>query len=242
MAAAKYEAAACESLNDPGDEKTGMHTNANTLVSVELLDYVKALPGNRIVVALAGPPGAGKSTVSEALVEALNRFIPGSAAVIPGDGFHYDDAVLGSLNLLDRKGSPDTFDVGGFRNLLLRLRANNEPTVAVPVFDRTLEISRAAGRLVSSDVKYLIVEGNYLLLNRAPWSSLRDCFDATIMLQVDRKTLEARLLDRWRSLGFDESASCEKVRRNDLPNAEFVMSASLAADFTLTDSAPSSSL
>lgn len=212
-----------------------MFTKTNTTVSTELLNYVKALPGHRIVVALAGPPGAGKSTVSEALVEALNSVMPGSAAVVPGDGFHYDDAVLGSLNLLDRKGSPDTFDVGGFRSLLLRLRANNEPAVAVPVFDRTLEISRAAGRLISSDVKYLIVEGNYLLLDLAPWSSLRDCFDATIMLQVDRKTLEARLLDRWRSLGFDESTSYEKVRRNDLPNADIVISASNIADFTITN-------
>ena len=212
-----------------------MFTKTNTIVSTELLNYVKALSGNRIVVALAGPPGAGKSTISQALVEALNSVMPGSAAVVPGDGFHYDDAVLGSLNLLDRKGSPDTFDVGGFRSLLLRLRANNEPAVAVPVFDRILEISRAAGQLISSDVKYLIVEGNYLLLDLAPWSSLIDCFDATIMLQADRKTLEARLLDRWRSLGFDESVSYEKVHRNDLPNADIVMSASNIADFTITN-------
>jgi pantothenate kinase len=212
-----------------------MFTKTNTIVSTELLNYVKALSGNRIVVALAGPPGAGKSTVSQALVEALNSVMPGSAVVVPGDGFHYDDAVLGSLSLLDRKGSPDTFDVGGFRSLLLRLRANNEPAVAVPVFDRILEISRAAGQLISSDVKYLIVEGNYLLLDLAPWSSLIDCFDATIMLQADRKTLEARLLDRWRSLGFDESTSYEKVHRNDLPNADIVISASNIADFTITN-------
>jgi pantothenate kinase len=204
-----------------------MFTKTNTIVSTELLNYVKALSGNRIVVALAGPPGAGKSTVSQALVEALNSVMPGSAVVVP--------AVLGSLNLLDRKGSPDTFDVGGFRSLLLRLRANNEPVIAVPVFDRILEISRAAGQLIPSDVKYLIVEGNYLLLDLAPWSSLRDCFDATIMLQADRRTLEARLLDRWRSLGFDEATSYEKVHRNDLPNADIVISASNIADFTITN-------
>ncbi|MEX5684709.1 nucleoside triphosphate hydrolase [Pseudomonas silesiensis] len=212
-----------------------MLTQANPLVSAELLNYVKTLPGNRIIIALAGPPGAGKSTVSDALVEALNILEPGSAAVVPGDGFHYDDAVLRSLNLLHRKGSPDTFDVGGFRNLLLRLRANDEPTVAVPVFDRTLEISRAAGRMISSEVKYLIVEGNYLLLDLAPWSSLKGYFDATIMLQVDRSTLKERLLDRWLSCGFDASTAYEKVGKNDLPNAEIVILASVSADFTVTD-------
>jgi pantothenate kinase len=38
----------------------------------------------------------------------------GSAAVVPMDGFHYDDAVLAGLGLSGRKGAPETFDFGGF--------------------------------------------------------------------------------------------------------------------------------
>ncbi|MEO8014814.1 MAG: nucleoside/nucleotide kinase family protein, partial [Polaromonas sp.] len=96
----------------------------------------------RFLCALAGPPGAGKSTLAAAVVKALG---PGARAV-PMDGFHYDDAVLDTLGLRARKGAPETFDVAGFAHLLHRLRA--EASVAIPVFDRSLEISRAGAEIV----------------------------------------------------------------------------------------------
>ena len=79
--------------------------------------------GGRIIVALAGPPGSGKSTLAEALVESLNADVPGCATVLPMDGFHYDDLYLTPAGLRPRKGAPDTFDVGGLRHTLLRLKS-----------------------------------------------------------------------------------------------------------------------
>jgi pantothenate kinase len=74
--------------------------------------------------------------------------------------------------LRPRKGAPDTFDVGGLRHTLLRLKSGEEDHVAVPIFDRQLEIARAGARLIAKATRIIAVEGNYLLLRRAPWSDL----------------------------------------------------------------------
>ena len=56
-----------------------------------------------------------------------------------------------------------------FEVLLKRLRAR-EPDIAIPVFDRTMELSRAAADIVNATDRFMIVEGNYLLLNSEPWN------------------------------------------------------------------------
>jgi pantothenate kinase len=86
----------------------------------------RAKGADRFVVALAGPPGAGKSTLSELLADAL-----GDAAILQGDGFHYDNAILDALGRRQRKGAPDTFDVAGLESILRRVRAGED--VVVPV-------------------------------------------------------------------------------------------------------------
>ncbi|MEL7206275.1 MAG: hypothetical protein AAGL19_19000 [Pseudomonadota bacterium] len=183
----------------------------------------------RHVTALAGPPGAGKSYIADAIVAKLNARDPGSAAVFPMDGYHYDDAVLEEYGWRPRKGAPHTFDVGGFAAMLGRLRSNTEDRIAVPVFDRSIEIARNAARFIPQDVRHLIVEGNYLLLDEAPWTDLS--FDTTVFLDVPTEELERRLLDRWTSL--EGAALTAKMEENDLPNARLVVGRSRTADFVV---------
>ena len=99
-------------------------------------------PG-RIVIALAGAPGSGKSTLAERLESRLDKNGSSVAAVLPMDGYHYDDRILIERGLRARKGSPENLDVGGLLHMLGRLRRNEEDEIAVPVFDRDLELSRA---------------------------------------------------------------------------------------------------
>jgi len=183
----------------------------------------------RHVTAVAGPPGAGKSYIAEAIVAELNARDPGSSAVFPMDGYHYDDAVLEAHGWRPRKGAPHTFDVGGFAAMLGRLRANTEDRIAVPVFDRSIEIARNAARFIPKDVRHLIVEGNYLLLDETPWTDLS--FDTTVFLDVPMEELERRLLDRWTSL--EGAALTAKMEENDLPNARLVVGRSRTADFVV---------
>jgi pantothenate kinase len=189
--------------------------------------------GGRVVCAIAGAPGSGKSTLAEKLVERINAGAPGTAALFPMDGFHYDDLHLIPVGLRPRKGAPETFDVGGLRHMLKRLRANDEESVAVPVFDRDLEIARAGARLIPPTVRVIVAEGNYLLLDRTPWDSLRPLFDLTVMIEVPEEELRARLRRRWEGYGLTEEEIAWKLDGNDLPNGRMVSTESAPADLVL---------
>lgn len=200
----------------------------------ELADELAARASQgRLLVALAGAPGSGKSTCAEHLARLLNQSAGQSAAVLPMDGYHFDDQVLDARGLRARKGAPETFDVAGLGHMLERLRRNEELEIAVPVFDRTLEIARAGARLIPREVSILIVEGNYLLLDLAPWAGLAGFFDVTVMLQVPEVLLRQRLIARWQGLGLPTGEVLAKVENNDLPNGRTVLTHSVPAHFSV---------
>ena len=181
----------------------------------------------RFIAAIAGPPGSGKSTFADDVVAALGA----GARAVPMDGFHYDDAVLAQRGLQSRKGAPETFDVGGFIHLMGRLRAGGE--VAIPVFDRQMELSRAAADVVSDADQFLVVEGNYLLLNEQPWTALAPLFDLTVFIDVPEAELDRRLLNRWAHFGKTPAAARAWIDGNDMPNIRRVQAASRAADIQI---------
>lgn len=183
----------------------------------------------RLIVAVAGPPGAGKSTVAEKIA---GRLPEGSAAVVPMDGFHYDDRVLDQIGWRQRKGAPETFDVAGYEALLRRLKAA-DADVAIPVFDRSIEISRAAAAIVPKAAKFIVTEGNYLLLDEEPWRGLAPLFDLTVYLDVPREELERRLVQRWLDHGRSPEAGRAWVDSNDLPNVDRVLTHRRIADLVL---------
>lgn len=197
----------------------------------ELGRRLQAAPvDSRLVVALAGAPASGKTSLAAEAERSLNRQSPGLCKVLPMDGFHYDDEVLEARGWRARKGAPHTFDVGGLAAALARLRARNEETVAVPRFDRGLEIARAGAILIDHSVRLILVEGNYLLLEEAPWPSLARFFDMTALVRCDEPTLTARLQQRWQDHGLSEAAIIRKLDENDLPNGRLVYANSRAPD------------
>ena len=184
----------------------------------------------RFIVAVAGAPGSGKSTFAGTLRDRLNRDAAGTAEILPMDGFHYDDAVLDARGHRARKGAPHTFDVNGFAVALARLKADDGRPVAVPVFDRDLEIARAGARIVERAARIIVVEGNYLLLDDPAWAPLRDAFDLTVMLEVPEDVLVQRLTARWRGYALKGEAFRAKMEGNDLPNVRLVLEKSVRAD------------
>ncbi|MEN3791736.1 nucleoside/nucleotide kinase family protein [Fulvimarina sp. MAC3] len=195
-----------------------------TISPDEFIEMIRNLDrSHRTIVAIAGAPGSGKSTFAEMLVETLNRDQAGSAAVLPMDGFHFDDIVLEERGHRPRKGAPHTFDIGGFRSALERLKRNDEAFVASPVFDRSIEIARAGARIIEKTTPIIVVEGNYLLLDNPDWTPLRELFDLSAYLDEPETVLKERLTARWVGLGLEGEAFRAKMEDNDLPNVRLVL-------------------
>ncbi len=203
--------------------------NYNELL-IKLLDNLKNDLKNRYFIALSGPPASGKSTISEKLVKDL-ALKGHNSSILQMDGFHYDDQILKQKSLLLKKGAPETFDVMGFLNFLFRLQNENE--VAIPIFDRSLELSRSSAVIISKETRVVIVEGNYILLKTHPWRELHKFFNSTIMINTKHEILEKRLIERWRSFNIPEEEIKQKVFENDLPNGVNVYKNSILADFNL---------
>lgn len=188
-----------------------------------LLAAHPARGGARLVLGLAGPPAAGKSTLARHLVRAVrDRLGTGVAAYVPLDGFHLSNAQLRRLGRLDRKGAPDTFDVRGYSALLRRVVTEADHDVFVPDYDRTLHEPVAARHVVPAGTRLVITEGNYLAADAPGWREARRFIDALWYVDAPDAVREARLTARQRAGGKSESASCAWVRDSDRPNGAWV--------------------
>jgi len=112
---------------------------------------------------------------------------------------------------------------------LQRLR-QREDSVVVPAFDRELDVAKAGVARIDRSIRYIVCEGNYLLVDQDPWRRLAPLFDLTVMIETPRAELERRLTQRWLDHGRDHAEALAWVQSNDMPNADYVMSKSADAD------------
>ncbi len=198
----------------------------------ELAERARALAdarGRRVLVAIAGAPGAGKSTLAEAVVAELGD----RAALVPMDGFHYSQHVLQQLGRAERKGAPDTFDAEGLAALLARIRDASGPVYA-PTFDRSIEEPIAAGTVVPAEADIVVVEGNYLLLDDDPWARLRGLVDEAWFIRIPRDERMRRLVERHVRFGRTREAAEAWVATVDEPNAQLIEPSGRRADVILS--------
>ncbi|HEX3784215.1 MAG TPA: nucleoside/nucleotide kinase family protein [Pseudonocardiaceae bacterium] len=197
-----------------------------------LVDAARALTasGTRRLLGLTGSPGAGKSTLAAALCAELGPL----AARVPMDGFHLADQVLRQLGLTERKGSPPSFDVGGFHALLRRLRANTEDVVYAPEFVRELEEPIAGALPIPRTAPLVIIEGNYLLLAEGRWQHTAALLDEIWYLRPEEALRRQRLIARHREHGRSAAEAAGWVAANDEPNAQLVAATAARADRIIT--------
>lgn len=177
-------------------------------------------PTGRAILGIAGVPGAGKSTLAQALVEAANEQQGTDwAAHVPMDGFHLADVQLDRLGLRDRKGAAETFDPAGYAALLRRLRTETDRAVYAPGFERDLEQPIAAAMVVLPNTRLVVTEGNYLLLREPSWREARAALDQVWFVESEETPRVERLIARHIEFGKSPHRAAEWVTNVDELNS-----------------------
>jgi pantothenate kinase len=187
----------------------------------------------RIAIGIAGGPGTGKSTLAAEIVTMLNATKPGSAQLVPMDGFHMRHAKLEAMGQVDFKGAPHTFEGAAFVSFLHHLKSASA-AVSGPGYSRQIEDVVEDAFTVGPDVRVLIVEGNYLLLTEGPFAGVRPLLDYAVFIDVPRDLVAARLLKRHAEAGlFGEERNRAHIARTDLPNYDLVSLSQDRADVVI---------
>jgi pantothenate kinase len=193
---------------------------------------------SRAILGVAGSPGAGKSTLVDALLQRV-RAVKGDdwVAHVPMDGFHLADTQLDRIGARGRKGAPDTFDAAGYAQLLERVRRETDDPVYVPGFDRTLEQPLAAALVVLPSARLVITEGNYLLLDDPHWERARRAMDAVWFVASEDTVRVERLVARHIQFGKTPHEARTWVATTDERNSGLVASTVGRADRVIVNAA-----
>lgn len=202
-----------------------LHTDIETLAARA---RALILPGQRRILGITGTPGAGKSTLCDALATALGE----DACVVPMDGFHLANRELERLGRRSRKGAPDTFDAGGYAALLRRLQTDVDRVVYAPYFDRALEESIGSALPVPPHTPLILTEGNYLL-HDGPWQDVRAALDEVWYLDIPQELRLERLIRRHEQFGRSPDAARAWVEAVDQQNAALIEATRTRADLVV---------
>ncbi|WP_280475542.1 nucleoside/nucleotide kinase family protein [Nocardia farcinica] len=213
-----------------------MRAGAEVSVAELAAEVAARIPdGRRYLLGIAGPPAAGKSTLSVILAAAVSTEQAIPAEIAPMDGFHKSSAVLDAVGARHRKGEPDTFDVAGFVERLQLLRATPlGRRVAWPIYDRQLH-DPVPDAIVFVEQRLAVVEGNYLLLEQPGWSLARGELDEVWYLDADESVVLERLTERHLRGGKAPDQARAKITDSDLPNARTIARTRDRADVVLQE-------
>jgi pantothenate kinase len=207
-----------------------------------LLKLWLAQQPRRMIIAIAGPPGSGKSVLAEQLHwlayrGTMHKDVRSEA--LPMDGFHFKNAYLEShfrklpdgstIPLSWVKGQPDTIDVANLRKHLKLLAARPE-AMDWPGYSRYSHDTVPDKYRVHESANLVFVEGNYLLLDRGQFAGLPSLFDLRIYVDAPAPKILANLMERHISGGKSIEQAKDWVKRIDLPNARIAENTKAKAD------------
>ncbi|CAK7201670.1 hypothetical protein SEUCBS139899_004379 [Sporothrix eucalyptigena] len=229
-----------------------MESQVNRLVDKVWDRYLKTPTNQRVLIAIAGIPGSGKTTLAHAVVEGLNKKVgipprnqkddgglpvkdpPEVAIAVPMDGFHLFREQLAAMPdpefAFNRRGAEFTFDGNAFVAVVEALRQpinRDLPATLLPAFDHAVKDPVADQIVVGPQQRIVVFEGNYVCLNKSPWvrASKPGVMDERWFVDVDFAVARKRLIKRHVAAGIaeDEEAAAKRADENDLVNGREIV-------------------
>ena len=219
---------------------------ARVYAPVATLAHGAGLRTGRAMLAVAGPPGSGKSVFAQLLTRAVAALDVGcyvDPVCVGLDGFHLPNDTLtrrtiavdgeGHVPLRLYKGAELTYDVDGAKVKLDEVRRPPDSPVTMPVYDRRLHEPVADSAVIPASCRLVVMEGNYLLLDEGEWQGMADRFDLTVYLDLSADDCKPGLIARHRRGGRDEADAERHYRRVDLRNARVIEATRPRADLVV---------
>ncbi|KAI5360128.1 Putative phosphoribulokinase/uridine kinase, P-loop containing nucleoside triphosphate hydrolase [Septoria linicola] len=194
--------------------------------------------GQRVLIAVAGGPGSGKSTLCARLLRHAEESGLHDVVAVPMDGFHYPKSCLAAFEdpaeAFARRGAPFTFDARRFIEAVARLRSDKS-ALTLPGFDHAAKDPVEDGISVASSDKVVLLEGNYVLLGEEPWDQIAEMVDERWYVDVPREVAKARLIERHLRASIEKSplAAAARAESNDLQNADYILSRLIQPDVVI---------
>ncbi|MEO0477059.1 MAG: nucleoside/nucleotide kinase family protein, partial [Planctomycetota bacterium] len=189
-------------------------------------------PKQRAVLAIAGVPGSGKSTLAKSLLDTLNAAQSGVAVGLPMDAYHMTNDKLEALGLRNRKGAVQTFEAQQYFKHLAQARDTSK-RVSLPAFDRTIDEPVYTGspeHTVGGQTRFIITEGNYLLLDELPWTAIDQLADVRVWIDIPAERSKRQTIQRHIQFGRTPQEAKLWYETNDQLNADFIRQRSRHAD------------
>lgn len=180
----------------------------------------------RVVVAVAGVPGAGKTTLVGHLVEKLKTKNI-STAVLPQDGYHYYRLQLARFEdpeeAFRRRGAPFTFNAERFVQDVTSVAAGKH--VKVPLFDHSKKDPVENDIDIDDDVQVVLIEGNYVGLEDEPWNQLKNVCDELWLASTPPEIVRERIVKRHLDSGIAATKQEAEERADglDMQNAIYIL-------------------
>ncbi|RVX67937.1 hypothetical protein B0A52_08542 [Exophiala mesophila] len=205
----------------------------------------------RLLIAISGIPGSGKTTLAASVASGVNKRYhhdqhskfpnsptsadsshPDIAFVIPLDGYHLTRKQLSEMpnaeEAVFRRGAAFTFDAQSYLGLVTKVRRPISPetrTIYAPSFDHKVKDPVANDIAIPPTARIVIFEGLYTALDAEGWRDASALMDEVWFVETDIDTATERVAKRNFAAGISPSfeESLKRTQESDMRNAMEVM-------------------
>jgi len=217
-------------------------------LGIEKLQAASA--STRLLIAIAGIPGSGKTTLASSVAQGVNDLHhakfheqypnslskspshPDIASVVPLDGYHLTRKQLSEMpnaeEAVFRRGAAFTFDGDKYLELVKKVRKPLAPetyTIYAPSFDHAVKDPVEDDIPIAPTTRVVIFEGLYTMLDREPWREAAKLMDELWFIDVPVDLAIARLVKRHVASGISSDPEHARIRvmESDMRNGREIL-------------------